>query len=370
MFKDDRAGCDAPGGNEYAAPAAASIRHLGLAAPLRGGAWVLPTISAQVPVSIKPLQGAQPQMVAQFALAAHKSGLRLDDEPFTTMQTALRSQLQRYLAELRPARSYALPIDLHLDIHDAKLVFWGEAQVQLPLILLKSTVLRLNRLAPSLGAELANLISDMHRYGLGTYDISRIEYLAEHFVTYGTSTDEEMFEAMGEYDPYAEDAAEVLANMRECYHLIPSTIAKAFGGEEGAKARKQAKRISAAQLLALSARAKGRDRQLIAAMHELKQLITKAGRGGRHDYHQNDCDSYWIGAMAFILWEDVEVPSEIVEHAERSAYESGEAEEVIFRFEASLKDQADWPRIIAAIKFFLERYAAFSKLLGLLPREE
>ena len=370
MFKDDRAGCDAADWDACTASAAASIRHLGLTPPMRGGAWVLPTFSAQVPLSIKPTQGTQPQMVAQFALAAHKSGFKLGNENFNTIESTLRAQLSDYLARLMPARAFELPIELRVDVIDDKLEFMGMAQAQLPLIRLKQVVMRLNKLAPGLGGELVKTISSMHQYGLVTYDPCRIEYLSTYFVTEGALTDEEMFEQRGEYDPDDVDAEQKLEELRQNYHLIPSTVARAFGGKAGEAARVGMRKMTLRSLLALSEKAKGKDKQILLAMHELKKLVAKQGRRFNLDYHDNEDGYYWIGALAFIVWEDIEVPAEIVEHAERNAYESGEAEEVIFRFRASLANKADWPRIIAAIQFYLERYAAFSKLLGLLPREE
>ena len=92
--------------------------------------------------------------------------------------------------------------------------------------------------------------------------------------------------------------------------------------------------------------------------------ITNPPEEGDEDYME---DGNPVGALAFLLWDEVELPLTLVEHYEVHCYEGEGASEETFRYVVRADDTRALKRLIALFKAIVAAHSALSKLLTHFP---
>lgn len=369
MFFDPRSGSEDLDPFQTDTPATIGVRHLGL--NLNGGMWALPAFSPAIQTSNLDVS-AGGKLLAGFALAAHSQGLPLPEQPYTTLLDALKAQFTNYLRQVA-GDSELLPMSLHLVLEDQTLQMIGSPEQHLPLVKLREVVEEINALHPDLGWYIPETIAMSHGVGMPVYDPCRMSSFAEYMWFGGAQTDEEMAAEVLCEEITEENRELLLAQLHEEHAFTPSTWSTSMGGN--AKlwhcavpgrtdyfVRKLRKAIRDERLSEKARTAL----QHALDLNRLLQRQQPHGFGFNRDLPE---EGEQIGALAFVVWDDTELPNELVSHFESSAYECEAHEETLHR-NFDLQDREQWPHIIAAFKAYVGQFVAFSKLLRVLEHKE
>lgn len=360
------------------------IRNLGIAQGNQGGVWVLPAFSPEVPMEIKQAD-AHTSSLAKFLLLAHKKGIKLPKSKYTTTSDAMTSQFAAYTATHTSHLPTQLPLALTLTVGDGKIELEGWAQGDLDIYKLKKPIERLNDVLPGLGWFISDTIAKGHCKGMSTYDPSRVSSLIEH-VWFHAQTDIEMAaEVLGLDEDPDEIDEETMEEARQERGVMPSNILESFGGHKNLLnwTQTNAERSACVSLNSKQVRAAKHlfdllveeDRTLVLAALEMCDLAEskvdeKVAPQGWFIHEDDGYGLEFIGAMAFVVWDDADITCEAVQHYEEYAMNGEGCSEQILGLRIELDEPASWGPFIDAYKLLIKRYAAFSKLLGALPKGE
>jgi PRTRC genetic system protein F len=342
--------------------------------------WVLPAISPDVPLEVSRGDCAT-SALARFMLLAHKKGVRLPTSIFTTTMDALTEQFGGYATKTIKADAVHLPLDVDICLHDGTITFEAHANNHLDVYKLRPAVERLNAARPGLGWFIPDAVGLGHRVGLSTYDPSRT--IGSCFGRwFEAESDIEMASQAMEIDESAVTAADIEA-AREQYGSMPSDILEAFGGHKNligwsqtAAERQATKALTAAQARACLSEIKllQSDRNLVdAALSFVSSVSNKKtdARVAPNGWdHENDEEDYsdQIGALAFVIWDEEDIPLELIGDYEQQAQGGDGCTTRMARINVELDEPAQWGNFIDAYKLYINRYAAFSNFIGQLPK--
>ena len=331
------------------------------------GLWCLPEIAPDVPPSLTSDKEDQ-QRLAQFSLQLHKQGVRFLEQEFTTLKAAITPQILNIscLKDLDPQMQ--LPLHSCLVIEEEEDVRYitlrGCAESNLPVFTLKATVERLNQVQAGLGWYVTEAVQMAHTASLRLYEPSYFGSYAEMLYFYGAESDEE-FAAMaleGE-EPTPEDIAKFL----EDTPLTMTRLAESFGGHEHLLGWGKPAKPAKASLIQWESLAP-QDAKLLKAAQQFIRQTKKVSRLTA-PFEERDT-SVDIGALAIVVWDAPDFGIEIIDVAERDAYECGEGDEIIFDLRADLDKPETWPALITAYKAQMGLYAQLCTFLRLLPEKE
>ena len=359
------------------------IRNLGIAQGNQGGVWVLPAFSPEVPMEIRQAD-AHASSLARFLLLAHKKGIKLPESKYTTTSEAMTSQFSAYALAHTSHLPEKLPLGLTLTVADGQIELAGWAQGHLDIYKLKKPIERLNAVLPGLGWFISDTIGNGHSKGMSTYDPSRISSLIEHVWFYAQTDTEMVAEVLGQDEDPDEIDEENMERARQERGVMPSNVLESFGGHKNLLNWNQTKaeRSACASLNAKQVKAAVKalellvdDRTLLLAALEMCDLAkSKADKMvAPQGWFIHEDDGYGldsIGAMAFVVWDDAEITCEAVQHYEEFAMNGDGCSEQILGLRIELDEPASWEPFINAYKLLIKRYAAFSKLIGALPKGE
>ncbi len=331
------------------------------------GLWCLPEIAPDVPPSLTS-DKEDKQRLAQFSVQLHKQGVRFLDQEFTTLNAAIAPQILNTanLRDLDPQMQLPLHVCLVIETEgDARYItLRGCAESNLTVFGLKATVERLNQVQAGLGWYVTEALQMAHAANLRLYEPSYFGSYAEMLYFYGADSDEE-FAAMaleGE-DPTPEDIAQFL----EDTPVTKARVVESFGGHahllgwgEPVKPIKASK-IQWASLDPLDAKLLKAAQRFIGQVKKVSKL--------KAPFEERDLGADY-GALAIVVWDDLDIGLEIMDAAERDAFECGEGAEIIFDLRAELDKPETWPSLITAYKAQMGLYAQLCSFLRLLPEKE
>lgn len=351
--------------------AEAGIRDLGVGQREPISLWSVPSIDAKIPELLeRERPGAR--LVAQASLAFHRMGLRLPNEPFTTLDNALRAQFLNLPCLKALEASKQLPLTIAVEHCDEtevgpQLRIRGLPDQGLPVFSLKRDVERMNAEVPGLGWRLTDALSECHRLGLRTFEPSYIGMMADYQFFYDAKNDrDQALYALGEDEVTDAQIAEFLD---ECFCTV-SRFADYFGGHRHLVGLMEGPAPRAPKRISKDAQISRESQAILKAIQRFLnhgQASAKALAGFRSERFETS--PYDVGALAFVVWDKYDLVGEIVEHFERDAYEGGDSEEVLFEYELNLKEPGTWPAFLEGYKSLMAAYAAYCDLLALLQQE-
>lgn len=356
------------------------VRDLGLKS-CEAGLWSIPEISSEVP-PIFELEGVVAKLAAEASITLHRCGLRIPEGPFTTLDAALAAQLVNLTStkSVSPDNQLPLHISAHIDSSPGRphrLVIRGQPERGLSLFKLKADVERMNQEMPGLGWRLTAALANCARYGLQTFEPCYLGYIAEFQLFYGASNDRDFAEeALG--GPASEEEVNEFLAASFC---TVARFVEVFGGHGHlVNLGEPASRPGRVPGKAAIRKADLSDKT-VKMLHAISRF-ERCGERARaclaefvQEPEENDEDIYaeapiQIGALAFVVWQDLEMIGEMVEHYEQGVYESGNADELLFAYVLDLDRPETWPKFVEGYKSLLACYAALCDLLSLLPRED
>lgn len=369
---------------EYAFPPASStatpVRDLGLRS-CEAGSWTIPKISLEVP-PIFELEGVVAKLAAQASITLHRSGLRIPEGPFTTLDAALAAQLVNLPITRSVCPDDQLPLQISARVDSCpgqpnRLVIRGQPERGLSVFKLKEDVERMNQELPGLGWRLTAALANCGRYGLQTFEPCYLGWMAESELFYGARNDREFAEEALGGEASDEEVNEFLA---ESFCTVTRFV-EAFGGHGHL--------VNLGELSTrpqrVPSKAGIRRAELSDKTMKILHAIARFERSGEHartclaDFvpmPDEEAENFYgevpiqIGALAFVVWQDIEMIGEMVEHFEQGVYESGNADELLFGYVLDLDKPETWPKFVEGYKALLACYAALCDLLSLLPRED
>lgn len=360
------------------------IRNLGIEGN-QGGMWVLPTFSPEIPLEIKRTD-ADTSSLAKFMLLAHEKGIAIPDSIYTTTTEAMTQQFASYAKSQVRNLTVALPMDVTLTVFDQKIELGGHATDRMQGVYqLKEPIERLNVASPGLGWFITGLIANGHSVGMTTYDPSRIASCVSHVWFYAETDLEMAAEAIGIDEEHV--TAEQLEEVRNEHTFMPSDFLQCYGGHknllswsqtEDEKAASCAMSVSEVRSCIHKLNLVDEDRALVMAALKFHDLImgkeaddAVAPKGWfEHELDENQHNELEsIGSLAFVVWDDSDFAYEAINHYEEYAMNGEGSTSQIVGLNVELDEPASWDRLIDAYKLYIERYAAFSTFIGLLPKE-
>lgn len=350
-----------------------SVRHLGVGA-FGGGAWALPSFSEDVPIQIGqgPLEA---KYLARLSLTLHQKGFKLPlDASFTTFSEIIKNQLMSG-ARARFQRSTGndeqrLPFNVYV-VHEAdEIRVIGIPEQALDIYQLSPVFNKLEAVQQGLGWYLANLLGNSITRGLSLYEPTRLGYLASYQWFNGHESNEDLFKE------YADEESEFdIEVLREECNVLPSDLFDDYGGYAEllypkGRGKSTSPRIKYGQVRALL-RQSGIDeetQQIIEAMLRLQHVLRRRPWEKSHSWHSYENGENQIGGLAVVVWEQPQLSLELIEHTEVDSYNSGDAEEELFRLSVSASDPKAFDTIANAINTYADRLSALNHLLGFLPK--
>ena len=344
--------------------------------------WALPAFSPEVPLEISQAD-AQASALAKFMLLAHQRGIKLPVSNFTTTSDAMAAQFAAYALEHTSRLFEKLPLQLTLTVADGQIELAGWAQSNLDIYKLKDPIERLNAALPGLGWYISKSIARGHQMGMATYDPSRAASMVEH-IWFESQTDIEMASEVLGIAEEEVDADAMERALQERGGVMPSGVLASFGGHKNLLGwsmtddeRADCPSLDESQVKAAvqSLDLRADDRELLMAALEVSELAhCKADKKLAPEgwfVHENEGDGQVdIGALAFVVWDNQDLTCELVQHYEEYAMSGEGGSEQLLCLRIELDEPASWKRFIEAYKLLIKRYAAFSKLLGALPKGE
>lgn len=348
--------------------------------PAWSGLFSLPTVAADVPAVIAG-DGPRSRTLARFADAADRCGVPLPEGAFGSAEEVVKAQWAAYLAAQDHGVMDQLAGNLVVQISDAHLQILLTAEQNLEVYQAKPVVTQLEALLPGLGWFVYETATGGASHGLGLYDMCAAIYMGSYRMADLRSFDDESYakalldEEGEEYElPLSE---EKLAQIRDEYSgFWPSDILAEIEGNTAmirgyAKSdQRVASRHQAQKWLAQNAN------HAMAPVVQAAVALSSAwagdrGRqfcltnGGPFDDHQ------FIGAPAFIVWDDPQLLFELVEHGEQDLYNGGSSVAEVFGMYAvdlamGVTD-ADLMRVARATVSYFERWKLLASLLAHFP---
>ncbi len=349
----------------------------------QGGMWALPTFSNEIPLEIRRAD-AEVSGLADFLLLAHRKGIKIPDSEFTSIPEVMAAQFSNYASNVVKALKLQLPLSVEIAVTDRKIKLIASADSHLDVFQLKEPVERLNAALPDLGWYVTEMIAYGHSVGLTTYEPSRVADMIGQMWFQEAHTDNEFAAEFLGIEESAVSDEDIEVSRNECTHL-PSDALKAFGGHHHLLGWKNTENpVVIRRFKASEVRSKlphielsVEDHEVVMAALECDKLFTR----GRNDSVApggwcagiEDEESYGveqIGALAFVVWDNPEMTLEAANHFEEYAMNGEGCHEQMMALTVELDEPSTWPRLLDAYKLYIKRYAAFSKLLGALPRME
>lgn len=370
MFFDPSSGSDEHEPCPTDATAAVGVRNLGLS--INGGMWALPTFAPELQTDNLDVS-ISGKLLAGFSLAAHSRGLPLPTQPFTTLLDALNAQFNSYLLA-QTGHTDLLPMDLKFVMEDQSLHMVGYPCQNLPLIRLRQVVEEINAVCPGLGWYIPQTIARSHAAALPLYDPYRMRSIAEYMWFTGAETDEEMIQEIYGEEVTDENRDSLTEMLHEENAYTPSMWSQSMGGNTEIWAASNPS--TSASFDRKLRKAMGTDTVSETARTALQQArdfnrLLKKQESLRLDFNKDlpEDGGDQVGALAFVVWDDTELPFELVQHYESSAYE-GDAYEETLHCTFDLSDRTQWPHTIDTIKAYVVRFVSFSKLLSTLEQKD
>jgi PRTRC genetic system protein F len=300
--------------------------------PAWSGTFTLPRVEPEVPRVITN-DGARAMVLARFAAAATEVGLPLPEGTYAGIEEVVRSQWAQYIEKTFAAQSFAL---LHggvsIEVTDERLTMWAVAPNNLEIFQAKPVVEALESACQGLGWFVYRTVTTGHSHGLGLYDMevaasSGLMYLhdIEKFTDDAYAAYIWEFEEGNRPEDFTPDAAK---EMRENYNLWPSEFLAQLDGHghilhaPGCKWPKMLTSKSAVAWLRSNP-----DHELAGVVAAAVAVQKEWDRDKTHAFclarADQDDDTDFIGAPAFIAWDSPELLLELVRHHEEYSYNGG-----------------------------------------------
>ena len=297
--------------------------------PKAHGTFVLPRISSEIPL-IYGGDAMAEQGLAKFSLAAEKFGFELPGGEIPKVESIVQRQLQAWMDKHIGANARACLVARPVIYANAtEIEFFMQAQSDLELLKLKPVIEALEAEAPGLGWYVVEVIERSAGHGINLYSPSAMGYHA-YGQFHGAESDEdfvrEMYDMNGEGEPSPEQLATFLAEAKESYSYLPSSVLESVDGHahllgwtshDGKSAPKRLKARQVSRSLRASTLPPELQQCVLDAI-ALDRLYSK----NKHVYTWDGEDDQ-IGAACFVGWSATDLMFELAEHYETDCYNCG-----------------------------------------------
>ena len=342
------------------------------------GAWVLPSISADVPLELTRGASATAFNGSVFALEAHAAGVRLPAGDFTTVKETLRQQLTAYVSKHCDPQE-PVKLDFLLDVEEDKIKLILHAQDSLKVVELRGLIERLEAFAKGLGWFVYDAISKAgDKYPI--YDDSALRYFCELLWFDPSLSDteyaEEQLEMNGEERNGRTDN-EVIEEFTAGYR--PSHLQETYIGNEwmlGSHIFRDGQRVQVKKPRPMTLRAVNRLLQLdmpanlrqvvIDALALREQVMRKSQMVHSSKHGPEGSDEYQgmpYGASCIAVWKWTMFASELIGHFEEYEMNGGESDTVHMHFTADPSDAESVKKLVRAFKDVVAWHSAVGRLL-------
>lgn len=353
------------------------------------GTFVLPQIASDIPARLGK-ETIKHQVLAKFALAAEAIGIPLPGGNFVSIEEVVHQQWANYLkATLGSEAHDYIAGNLEIVVSDNRLEARIASASNLVVLKLKPVITALESQITGLGWYVMNVLDRAGCHGMTVYDCKLLGYQAMCYL-YEAETDEEMASALYSEehgrDPKKAEIPGLIEEYRDSHMYFPSDVLAQVDGHKHLLGWPSSPEVRAAckafnpkkAAAALSENQLSQDLvKCVQAAITLDKLISKdKGRaftwGGEEQ--DPDSDEYYddqpelVGAVCVLAWENSQMLLEMVEHAERSAYENGSAYEyqghAFVQLDAS---SVEIKNLARALRAYFERWNAMAKLVSCFP---
>ncbi len=352
--------------------------------PFAAGAWVLPSISADIPIEMTWGKSATAFIGAGIALEAHAEGVRLPAGDFTTVKDTLLRQLTAYVSK-KCNSDEPVQLALHLDIEEDEVELVLYAQNSLEVVVLKPLIERLDEFAAGLGW----FVYDVIRAAGGKYPIyddSAIAYFCELLWFDPSLTDTEYAESELEINGEKRNGrtdAEIIEALTAGYR--PSHLREIYDGHEwmlgvhhfrngkNEQIREKPRALTLREVQHVLKKDVPDDlRQVLTDVLSLRRQIKRKSQRVHSARHQSDEDGDYnvtpYGASSIAVWNWSIFHSEIIGHFEECEMNGGESDTVHMRFKADPNDQQSVNELVRSFKDVVAWHSAVGRVLKHFPK--
>lgn len=375
MFYDRQSGCERLQEVDVATRAGQRLQPIRLT-PIQGGAWCLPAFHADIPVAIRAAEiGVAEKAYAGFALQAHADGVCLPGGRFTTISEAIKKQWHGWIQD--SLKDHVSPLNMCMLIHgtDETITVTISVPGNLEILKMKPLVEALNDAHPGLGWWAAELAHNAKR---DNYPIYTLEGIADFFCSDNSTdfTDKDFAEALNEREGEKKSFEERRASHDGHW---PSDLIEAADGHSWlfrqrryVEKTKKSIAIGKKPRIATNDDAKAflsrkdLDHSLIAPVQAFLALNEELSRKdsnlvGCSNGEESDYEPEKLGASCLLVWNDSDLPFEVIGHYEKYLQDTGEYSEVDIAFSADALSEQDLAKLTQSIKDFVARHCAISK---------
>lgn len=353
--------------------------------PFAPGAWVLPSISADVPLKMTRGASATDVNGASLALDAHALGVRIPDGEFTTVKDTLTRQLASYVSkQIDPAEP--VDLDFHLSIEEEQINLVLAAQSSLEVLILGPLIERLNEHAQGLGWFVYEVIS---RAGCNypVYNDSMLLQICEWIWFDPDQSDAEFAEQLlnenGE-ERYGRSDDEIIDSLTAGYR--PSDALEMIGGHAwmmgthrhrngvSVEVRKRPRSLPLREVNRLLQSDMPQDlRAVLIDTLMLRKQVVRKNQKVHTAYpfpkgEQPEAFGQPFGASCIAVWNWTVFAQEIINHFEECAMNDGESNEIHMHFRADPDDEESIKELIRSFKDVVAWHSAIGRVLKHFPK--
>lgn len=353
--------------------------------PFAPGAWVLPSISSDVPLALTRGASATDVNGAVFALEAHAAGVRLPAGEFTNVKETLKKQLAEYVSALCDPQE-PTKLDFHLAVGEEEIDLVLTAQSELEVVVLAPLVNRLNEHRQGLGWFVYEVIRKAGaKYPI--YDDNALLSLCEMLWFDPNLTDTEYADRL--LDENGEDREgrsddEIIEHLTAGYR--PADAQDMLAGNDlllwsqrhlPSRKDMDLKKPEVLSLSAVKAVLKGdmpEDlRMVVTDALGLHKQVTRKGQRVHHatPWPEDESGQYHgqpYGASCIAVWKWTDFSGEIINHFEECEMNGGESDSTHMHFKAYPDDDESVKDLVKAFKDVVAWHSAVGRLLKHFPK--
>lgn len=320
------------------------------------------------------------QILANLALEAHAHGVALPGGKFTTTKNTLQAQWKTYIAA---ACGPQLPVsmDLAFSVSPAAIKVQLSPGMNIAVLRMKPIVEGLNKALKGLGWWVFEAASAATQDRYPIYRVQDAADFLEYSCFAGADFSDESF-----IEEYNQSCGEDLTREQmdeEGNFFWPSDLIKAVDGHTWLLGRVErdphthnlttlGKKPYIATIDEVHKFLKGRAPKelkiivadFLALLHDLTRpdsLMKDAAAPIHDDDADYEYSSECIGASCALVWDNEDMPLNLLRHHEVEMQEHGEYEEIHIEFKADPANQVSVSRLVQSIKDFVTRHAAIGK---------
>lgn len=352
--------------------------------PFAPGAWVLPSISADVPLTMTRGASATDVNGASLALDAHALGVRIPDGEFTTVKDTLTKQLAAFVSkQIDPAEP--VDLDFHLSIAEEEINLVLAAQSSLDVLILGPLIERLNEHVQGLGWFVYEIIS---RAGLKypVYNDAMLLQLCEMLWFDPDQTDADFAEYLLEENGEERDGRsddEIIESLTAGYR--PSDALDMIGGHAwmmgthcfrngvSVEVRKRPRSLPLREVNRLLQSDMPQDlRDVVIDTLKLRKQVVRKNQKVHTAYPFPQEEDGWhgqpYGASCIAVWQWTDFAQEVVNHFEECEMNAGESNEIHMHFRAYPDDEESIEELIRSFKDVVAWHSAIGRVLKHFPK--